>query len=84
MSYTSRDALLQDLRAMVSVVEDSPIDIFNDEPRRQKLRSQINSLKAAVARPLETIFEDLCCQVGNVYGISTRNADEDSLTNPLL
>ncbi|KAL9043528.1 MAG: hypothetical protein Q9214_003288 [Letrouitia sp. 1 TL-2023] len=62
MSSTSRDELLQVLQTMVSVVEGSSTDIFNDEPRRQKLRSQVNSLKFAVARPLEIIFEDLCCQ----------------------
>ncbi|KAI4210819.1 MAG: hypothetical protein LQ351_006313 [Letrouitia transgressa] len=62
MSSTSRDALLQELRAMVSIVEESPIDVFHDELRRQKLRSHVKSLKFAVARPLEILFEDICCQ----------------------
>lgn len=84
MSSTSRDALLQELRAMVSIVEESPIDVFHDELRRQKLRSHVKSLKFAVARPLEILFEDICCQVCNLHGLSRRNADEDSLTNPLL
>ncbi|KAL9610087.1 MAG: hypothetical protein Q9167_005196 [Letrouitia subvulpina] len=47
---------------MVSVVEGSSVDIFDDEPRRQKLRSQVNALKIAVTRPLEFVFEDICCQ----------------------